>query len=187
MKAVFLFSAWEWIFSKEPNIDHLKLVDFGRQFLKSINPVQEFRALIRDLRTKPFNFGVNSLEISGRIREKVESVPFSFFAFKSKKENIIKSALDLHFDQSYQGFYKLFTKDPKLFLKIDLMQYDLNEGKTLSISIRNEDWMDINFTSSRNKESFKIRSQLNESKKSKLIVTGNCEYPHRQFSGGLDM
>jgi hypothetical protein len=63
------------------------------------------------------------------------------------------------------------------------MQYDLNEGKTLSISIRNEDWMDINFTSSRNKESFKIRSQLNESKKSKLIVTGNCEYPHRQFSG----
>jgi hypothetical protein len=40
------------------------------------------------------------------------------------------------------------------------MQYDLNEGKTLSISIRNEDWMDINFTSSRNKESFKIRSQF---------------------------
>jgi len=104
VKAVFLFSAWELIFSKEPNIDHLKLVDFGRQFLKSINPVQEFRALIRDLRTKPFNFGVNSLEISGSIREKVESVPFSFFAFKSKKENIIKSALDLHFDQSYQGF-----------------------------------------------------------------------------------
>jgi hypothetical protein len=33
------------------------------------------------------------------------------------------------------------------------------------------------------KNHLKIRSQLNESKKSKLIVTGNCEYPHRQFSG----
>lgn len=97
MKAVFLFSAWELIFSKEPNIDHLKLVDFGRQFLKSINPVQEFRALIRDLRTKPFNFGVNSLEISGSIREKVESVPFSFFTFKSKKEKYHKVCSRLTF------------------------------------------------------------------------------------------
>jgi hypothetical protein len=37
------------------------------------------------------------------------------------------------------------------------------------------------------KNHLKFAHSLNESKKSKLIVTGNCEYPHRQFSGGLDM
>ena len=127
-EGLFSYSFIDWFLAEESKFKHLEMRNLKVHFLDDFDTNSSIWSFLELLRKSSFDFGCESIDITGEIFRKGTSVPFSFIATKTNHVNELKAALEINLPKAFPFIEQVFPSTKPLLIKA-LIKKDITLNK----------------------------------------------------------